>query len=316
MSSHKQVCATRGEPWTEYAGSPVMRYVFDDYTLDTQRYELRRAEQRVALEPKACDLLRYLVEHRDRVVGRDELIEQVWPDRFISDHSLTARLRAVREALGEDARKPRCIETVHGRGYRFVSPVEVYDREEPDRRESVASGTVSHAEAWLLESPVVEPETPARFETRPMAHHRLTGERKRVTVLSGILANAMTLAERLGLEVLPYLRQRFLALVQQSVEPYGGALQPVGQDGFQALFGVPVAQEDHAHRAVLAALTIQQRLRDTDTDVDAHSDLAFAIRLGVPSGAVMAGSKVDEAQPSATVVGEVTTVAEQLQYRA
>jgi class 3 adenylate cyclase len=218
--------------------------------------------------------------------------------------------------LGEDARKPRFIETVHGRGYRFVSPVEADDREAPDRRETAVSGVTSEAESRLLDSPAVEPETPPHLDRRSPAHRRLAGERKRVTVLSGSLANAVPLAERLSLEALPHLRQRFLNLVQQSVEPYGGTFQSVGEDGFQVLFGVPVAQEDHARRAVQAALSLQQRLRDAAIDLDTHSDLAFAVRLGVHSGAVMVGSQGDEVPRAATVVGEVTPVAEQLQHRA
>ena len=101
----------------------MMCYVFGDYMLDRRRYELRRAGQRIALEPKAFDLLLYLVEHRDRVVGRRELLEHIWPEQFVSDHSLTARLRAVRQALEESAREPRWIETAHGRGYRFIGAV-------------------------------------------------------------------------------------------------------------------------------------------------------------------------------------------------
>jgi predicted ATPase/DNA-binding winged helix-turn-helix (wHTH) protein len=125
----------------ELEGSVVMPYVFGDYTLDRRRYELRRGEQRLALEPKAFDLLLYLIEHRDRVVGRDELLEHVWPEQFLSDHSLTARLRSVRQVLGDDARKPRFIETVHGRGYRFIAAVR--PTPEPDAAPGVFSQPVS-----------------------------------------------------------------------------------------------------------------------------------------------------------------------------
>jgi predicted ATPase/DNA-binding winged helix-turn-helix (wHTH) protein len=126
----------------ELEGSVAMPYVFGDYTLDRRRYELRRGEQRLALEPKAFDLLLYLIEHRDRVVGRDELLEHVWPEQFLSDHSLTARLRSVRQVLGDEARKPRFIETVHGRGYRFIAAVRSVPA--PD----VAPGAFSQPVVW------------------------------------------------------------------------------------------------------------------------------------------------------------------------
>ena len=82
----------------------------------------------------------------------------------------------------------------------------------------------------------------------------------------GTLANAVTLVERLGLEALPRLRQAWLDLVQQEVQPYHGTLQAVGNDSFLVLFGVPVALEDHARRAVLAGLALQRRLHQPYQD--------------------------------------------------
>ena len=62
-----------------------MRYVFGDYSLDTQRYELRRAGEFIPLGPQVFNVLAYLVAHRDRVVSRDELFSRLWPDQFVTD---------------------------------------------------------------------------------------------------------------------------------------------------------------------------------------------------------------------------------------
>jgi DNA-binding response OmpR family regulator len=70
----------------------AMRYVFGDYLLDTQRYELSYRNQPIKLRPKVFHVLSYLIAHRDRVVSKDELLEQVWPNQFIGDGSLNARL--------------------------------------------------------------------------------------------------------------------------------------------------------------------------------------------------------------------------------
>lgn len=100
-----------------------MRYVFEDCELDTTAYELRRSGQQVRVEPQVLEVLAYLVTHRDRMVGKDELLDEVWGDRFVSESALTSRLKAARRAIGDDGRAQRCIRTVHGRGYRFVADV-------------------------------------------------------------------------------------------------------------------------------------------------------------------------------------------------
>lgn len=100
-----------------------MIHSFDDYELDTQRYELRRHGENIALERQVFDLLAYLIENRDRLVPKEELLEQVWGDRFVGDAALSSRVMAARRAVGDSGREQRIIKTVHGRGYRFVAEV-------------------------------------------------------------------------------------------------------------------------------------------------------------------------------------------------
>ena len=75
-----------------------MRYRFGDYTLDTQRYELCRAGQRVPLRRKVFQVLAYLLTHRDRVVSKEELLAHGWPGQFLSDETLTTCITAARSA--------------------------------------------------------------------------------------------------------------------------------------------------------------------------------------------------------------------------
>src|SRR5919109_254328 len=100
-----------------------MHYRFGDYLFDTERYELQRAGVLVPLRPKECDVLAYLLAHRDRVVSKDELLEQVWPGQFVGDATLHVRMLAVRKAIGDDGTTVRLLRTIRGRGYRFVAPV-------------------------------------------------------------------------------------------------------------------------------------------------------------------------------------------------
>jgi predicted ATPase/DNA-binding winged helix-turn-helix (wHTH) protein len=104
-----------------------MHYVFGDCTLDTQRYELRRGGVGLPLRPKVFQVLVYLIEQRDRVVRRDEVLAQVWPDQHVGEETLTSCLKAVRRAVGDSGRAQRVIQTVHGRGLRFVADVAVPD---------------------------------------------------------------------------------------------------------------------------------------------------------------------------------------------
>ena len=100
-----------------------MLYSFDEYELDLQRYELRYAGKRVKLEPQVFNVLVYLIQQHDRVVTKEELLEQLWPGRFVSEASLTSRLMAARRAIGDSGQAQQIIKTLHGRGYRFIPTV-------------------------------------------------------------------------------------------------------------------------------------------------------------------------------------------------
>ena len=98
-------------------------YAFDGCCLDPARVELRRDGEPVHVEPQVFDVLAFLLVHRDRVVTKTELLDQVWGNRFVSDSTLTSRVKAARRAIGDDGASQRLIATVHGVGYRFVGEV-------------------------------------------------------------------------------------------------------------------------------------------------------------------------------------------------
>lgn len=96
---------------------------FGDFTLDGARFQLLRGDEPVRIEPRAFDLLRLLLDHHDRVVTKQELLEKVWGTTYVSDAALTTALRTVRRAIGDSGSEQRLIRTVHGRGYQFVGTV-------------------------------------------------------------------------------------------------------------------------------------------------------------------------------------------------
>jgi len=100
-----------------------LQFLFADLSLDTDRRELRRGSEPIAVEPQVFDLLIYLLENRDRVVSKDELVASVWAGRIVSDATLTSRTYAARKALGDSGRNQKLIRTVPRKGLRFVGKV-------------------------------------------------------------------------------------------------------------------------------------------------------------------------------------------------
>ena len=100
-----------------------MIYQFGDCSLDYQRQELVRAGAPVAVEPQVFQLIVHLIENRDRVVPKDELLDAIWQGRIVSDGTLNTRMAAARAALGDDGNVQGVIKTVSRRGYRFVAHV-------------------------------------------------------------------------------------------------------------------------------------------------------------------------------------------------
>ncbi len=99
---------------------------FDDIEMDQTKYQLKKAGQIVHTEPLVFDFITYIVRHRDRVVSRYELIEQLWQGRFISDATVAGCIKSARKAIGDSGEKQTYIRTVRGRGVQFVGSIEAY----------------------------------------------------------------------------------------------------------------------------------------------------------------------------------------------
>ena len=108
-----------------------MIFVFSDCQLDLDRFELRRAGRLRPVEPQVFDLLAVLIRERHRVVPKEELLDTVWGNRFVSESALTSRVKAARQAIGDDGHSQRLIRTARGRGYQFVAPVDEAAQPDP-----------------------------------------------------------------------------------------------------------------------------------------------------------------------------------------
>ena len=110
-------------------------YRFDEFVVDLEAWQLLHSGHIVHLEPTVLKLLVYLIENHDRLVARDELLDSVWGETVVSESALSKAIARLRKALGDDASRPRYIETVHSLGYRFIT--EVQEIEPPDGNRAV-----------------------------------------------------------------------------------------------------------------------------------------------------------------------------------
>lgn len=104
-------------------GNGSLRYLFENCALDTDRRELRRGAELVAIPPQVFDLLDYLIRNREHVVSKDDLIEVIWKGRIVSETAVTTRLNAARTAIGDTGDEQRLIKTLPRKGFRFVGTV-------------------------------------------------------------------------------------------------------------------------------------------------------------------------------------------------
>jgi class 3 adenylate cyclase/tetratricopeptide (TPR) repeat protein len=176
-------------------------------------------------------------------------------------------------------------------------------------------------------APTLRPATAAPVHTYTPAHlaenvfqskTALEGERKQVTVLFCDLVSSTALADRLGPETMHLLLNRFFELALGEVHRYEGTINQFLGDGFMALFGAPIAHEDHALRAVLAAVGLQKKLLEDRTDLGETLavDLDLAVRMGVNTGWVVVGGIGDHLRMDYTAVGDTTNLAARLQQAA
>ena len=100
-----------------------MIYFFENHSLDTDRRELRREGQIIAIGPQVFDVLEYLIRNRERVVSNDDLIEGIWKGRIVSESTLASRITAARQAIGDSGEQQNFIRTLPRKGYRFIAQV-------------------------------------------------------------------------------------------------------------------------------------------------------------------------------------------------
>lgn len=144
---------------------PPMGWVFGEFELDTDAFELRRNGEAVPSEPQVLSLLALLVENHDRLVTKEEIVERIWDGRAISDAAISSRIKSARQLIGDDGKQQTHIRTVHGRGFRFVADAKPPQGVELKPRTQSGNGSAA------IDPAVVPPTTslPARDWRYPAA---------------------------------------------------------------------------------------------------------------------------------------------------
>ena len=310
-----------------------MLYSFDDYTLDAEHYELRQAGRLVRLAPRVFNLLAYLVQHPGRVVTNEELKGRVWPNsEVVGESSLANAVAQARKVLGDTGQTQRYIQTVHRRGYRFVVPVtsrpsgveDVHGASTLDMLRPQATPALDQANAVSPltpgppASPSSRPHTPLSYTPVHLAEKILTsrsaleGERKQVTVLFADLKGSLELvADRDPEEAWKFLdplRERMM----EAIHRYEGTVNHFSADGMMALFGAPLAHEDHAVRACYAALTMHEVIQRYSEGLRRESGIDIQVRVGLNSGEVVVGAIGNDLHMEYTAIGHTTHLATDL----
>jgi class 3 adenylate cyclase/tetratricopeptide (TPR) repeat protein len=171
------------------------------------------------------------------------------------------------------------------------------------------------------------PEPPRINEPRTYTPHHLAekiltsrsaveGERKQVTILFADVKGSMELAEQLDAEQFTTIMQRFFRILAEGVGRFEGFVDKFTGDGIMALFGAPIAHEDHAQRACFAALHLKETLRDYAEEVKRAHGVSFSIRMGVNSGTVVVGKISDDLRMDYTAQGHAVGLAQRMEQLA
>jgi len=144
----------------------------------------------------------------------------------------------------------------------------------------------------------------------------LEGERKQVTVLFADVKGSMELAEEMDPEEWSGIMRRFFQILSEGVERFEGFVDKFTGDGIMALFGAPIAHEDHAQRACYAALYLRDSLKKYAAELKRNRDIRFAVRIGINSGEVVVGRIGDDLRMDYTAQGHIVGLAQRMEQLA
>jgi class 3 adenylate cyclase/DNA-binding winged helix-turn-helix (wHTH) protein len=299
-----------------------MIYYFHDYSLDEARCELRQREQLMAIEPKVFQVLLYLLQHRDRVVSKVELLEQCWPESFVSEAALTRCLTKLRKVVQADRAALPVIKTLHGQGYRFVAdvthlpPISLPEAvASPEVRDTPSSTGSLLAASFPSPGPRSKPQVPLE-PLVPMGEALPTAERRQLTVLFCDLVGSTAIADQLDPEDFRDVMVTYQTTCAEVIQRYGGHIAQYLGDGLLVYFGYPSAHEDDAQRAIHAGLAMLPALADLNHRLRPSYGIHLSARVGIHTGLVVVGDVGGGPQHGQLALGVTPNIAAKIQAMA
>ena len=174
----------------------------------------------------------------------------------------------------------------------------------------------------LKEAPPIDYNQPQSYTPKFLADKILTtrssieGERKLVTVLFADVANYTSISEKLDPEEVHQIMDGCFKILMDEIHRYEGTINQFTGDGVMALFGAPIAHEDHAQRACYAALSVQKAMREYGEKLNKDHGIEFKMRIGLNSGHVVVGAIGDDLRMDYTAIGDTTNLAARMERRA
>jgi class 3 adenylate cyclase/DNA-binding winged helix-turn-helix (wHTH) protein len=265
----------------------------------------------VMIGSRALDLLAVLIERRRDVVSKEEIMAAVWPKMAVEEANLFVQISALRAVLDPEQSGQSCIQTVTGRGYRFIAPVtrcagDMDSHASPGAHERTP--LFAHDGGW---PPVPLEETRPR---EPQPSPISSAERRRLTVMVCELVGSAALSSRLDPEDLREVIAAFRRVVAKIVVGFDGFVgKSMGEyigEGVLVCFGYPTAQENDAERAVRAALAIQTALSEHNSEKANKGAPELSARIGLDCGLVVVDPTGEVFGDPPNVAARVLTAAE------
>ena len=167
-----------------------MQFLFEDYLLDLDRRELSRGSRAIAIGPQVFDLLVHLVQNREHVVSKDNLLDAVWHGRIVSESTLTSHINAVRRAIGDNGNEQRLVRTVARKGFRFVGEVRQADAQTSFQSPKVDVATPD-------ESAAPSHALPDKPSIAVLAFQNLSGDAEQEYFADGVVEEIITALSRI-----------------------------------------------------------------------------------------------------------------------
>jgi class 3 adenylate cyclase/tetratricopeptide (TPR) repeat protein len=274
----------------------TVTYRFGRFELDPGTRQLREEHQPVVLGARAFEVLQFLIEHRDGLVTKAELLDRVWHGLVVEENNLQVHISRLRKVLG-----PQAIATIPGRGYQFTATLDDIVERAP------AGGTRRETPAEPQAPAVLAPPSPIAVPG---------GERRQLTVLFAELVGAGAQAGGIDPEAAREVLHGYQRVADECVEAYGGHVHQSLGHGVLAGFGYPEAHDNDAERAVLAGLSLVAAIRTLNADRERRGERAIQSRVGVHTGLVVIDARDPDHAKMDLAVGETQDLAARIGAQA